>query len=163
MAMRIDSLRQLGAWRALAAHAQEIRATHLRELFAIDGGRGERLAAEAEGLYLDYSKNRVTDEALRLLVRLAEQRGLRERIDAMFAGVKINLTEDRAVLHVALRAPTGLRIEVDREHVVAKVHQVLTEMSRFVERVRSGEWKGATGKPIRNVVNIGIGPLTSAR
>jgi glucose-6-phosphate isomerase len=157
VATRIDSLRGLDAWQALARHAEAIRDVHLRDLFADDPDRGERLTVEAEDVYLDYAKNRVTDETLRLLVQLAEERGLRRRIDAMFAGEAINLTEDRAVLHVALRAPAGSRIEVDGADVVADVHDVLNRMSVFAERVRAGDWKGATGKPIRNVVNIGIG------
>jgi glucose-6-phosphate isomerase len=157
VATRIDSLRQLDAWQELATHADEIRDVHLRDLFAGDRDRGERLAVEAEDVYLDYSKNRVTDQTLRLLVQLAEERGLRQRIDAMFAGAAINSTEDRAVLHVALRAPEGTRIEVGGADVVADVHEVLNRMSVFAERVRAGHWKGATGKPVRNVVNIGIG------
>jgi glucose-6-phosphate isomerase len=152
-----NSLRQLSAWQALARHADEIRNRHLRDLFADDRDRGERLAIEAEGIYFDYSKNRITDETLGLLLQLAEKRGLPDRIEAMFAGDRINLTEDRAVLHVALRAPVGARIEVDGENVTAKVHDVLSRMAVFANRVRSGEWKGATGKPVRNVVNIGIG------
>ena len=157
MATTIDSLRRLDAWQALARHADVIRDLHLRDLFAEDRDRGERLAIEAEDVYFDYSKNRVTDQTLRLLVQLAEERGLRQRIDAMFAGEAINPTEDRAVLHVALRAPAGTRIEVDGADVVADVHDVLNRMSLFAERVRAGHWKGATGKPVRNVVNIGIG------
>jgi glucose-6-phosphate isomerase len=157
VATRIDSLRGLDAWQALAGHADEIRELHLRDLFAEDRSRGERLVLEAEGVYLDYSKNRVTDQSLRLLLQLAEERGLRQRIDAMFAGDAINSTEDRAVLHVALRAPEGSRIEVGGADVVAKVHDVLNRMSVFAERVRAGRWNGATGKPVRNVVNIGIG------
>ena len=157
MATRIDSLRRLDAWQALARHADEIGDLHLRDLFAEDRDRGERLAVEAEDIYLDYSKNRITDQTLRLLVQLAEERGLRPRIDAMFAGEAINPTEDRAVLHVALRAPVGSRIEVDGADVVADVQDVLNRMSVFAERVRAGHWKGATGKPLRNVVNIGIG------
>jgi glucose-6-phosphate isomerase len=153
----IASLRDTAAWRALESHANELRDLHLRDLFARDSGRGERLTVEAEGLYLDYSKNRITDETVRLLVGLAEECGVAERRDAMFAGERINVTEDRAVLHVALRAPTGATIEVDGENVVPKVHEVLDRMSDFAERVRSGEWKGHTGKRIRNVVNIGIG------
>jgi glucose-6-phosphate isomerase len=145
------------AWRALAEHHTAIRERHLRELFAEDPGRGERLAVEAMGLYLDYSKNRITDETLRLLLQLAEESGLRARIDAMFRGEKINATEGRAVLHVALRAPKGATILVDGENVVPGVHAVLDRMSDFVDRVRSGAWKGHTGKRIRNVVNIGIG------
>ena len=157
MATRIDSLRRLDAWQALARHAGEIRDVHLRDLFAEDRDRGERLALEAEGVYLDYSKNRVTDDTLRLLVQLAEERGLRQRIDAMFAGDRINATEDRAALHVALRAPAGSRIDVGGTDVVSNVQHVLYRMSVFSERVRAGDWKGATGKPVRNVVNIGIG------
>jgi glucose-6-phosphate isomerase len=157
VATRIDSLRSLDAWQALARHAEEIRDLHLRDLFAEDRDRGERLALEAEGIYLDYSKNRVTADTLELLVQLAEERGLRQRIEAMFAGNPINSTEDRAVLHVALRAPAGARIDVDGADVVAHVHDVLNRMSVFAERVRAGRWKGATGKPVRNVVNIGIG------
>jgi glucose-6-phosphate isomerase len=151
------SLPETAAWQALSAHFSEIRETHLRELFAEDPGRGERLTLEAEGIYLDYSKNRITDETIRLLIRLAEERRLAERRDAMFAGEKINLTEDRAVLHVALRAPREQRIEVDGEDIVPKVHEVLDRMAAFAERVRTGEWKGHTGKRIRNVINIGIG------
>jgi len=145
------------AWRALGDHYQTIRDVHLRALFAEDPQRGERLTAEAAGLYLDYSKNRVTDETLRLLLRLAEESGLRARIDAMFSGEKINVTENRAVLHVALRAPAGASIMVDGEDVVPGVHQVLDKMAAFSDRVRGGDWTGYTGKRIRNVVNIGIG------
>jgi glucose-6-phosphate isomerase len=157
VATTINSLRQLDAWQALARHADEIRDLHLRDLFADDLDRGERLAVEAEGVYLDYSKNRATDETIELLLQLAEERGLRDRIEAMFAGDAINTTEDRAVLHIALRTPAGARIEVDGDDVAARVHDVLNRMSAFAERVRAGDWKGATGKPIRNVVNIGIG------
>jgi len=145
------------AWKALQAHAQEMKARTLRELFAADAARGERLTAEAAGIFLDYSKNRVTDETLRLLVRLAEDCGLRAKIDAMFRGDKINITEDRAVLHVALRAPKGEKIFVDGEDVVPGVHAVLEKMAGFADRVRSGAWKGHTGKRIRKVINIGIG------
>ena len=145
------------AWKALEAHHREIRGVHLRKLFADDPARGERLTAEAAGLFLDYSKNRVTDETLRLLVQLAEESGLRARIDAMFRGEKINVTENRAVLHVALRAPRDASIVVDGKNVVPEVHAVLDKMAGFANRVRSGEWKGHTGKRIRNVVNIGIG------
>ncbi len=144
-------------WAALQRHHDEIKDVHLRRLFAEDAGRGERLTAEALGIFLDYSKNRVTDETLRLLFRLAEGRGLRARIDAMFRGDKINSTEQRAVLHIALRAPKGRSIVVDGEDVVPAVHAVLDKMSAFAERIRSGQWKGHTGKRIRNVVNIGIG------
>jgi glucose-6-phosphate isomerase len=144
-------------WHALQRHLESIKPVHLRELFAADGNRGERLIAEAAGLYLDYSKHRVTDETLRLLRELADACGVRKRIDAMFRGDKINTTEDRAVLHVALRAPAGESILVDGQDVVPAVHSVLDRMAAFCERVRSGEWKGHTGKRIRNVVNIGIG------
>ncbi|HYA16270.1 MAG TPA: glucose-6-phosphate isomerase [Bryobacteraceae bacterium] len=145
------------AWQALESHYEAIRGMHLRDLFARDPGRGERLTVEAAGLFLDYSKNRITDETIALLMRLATESGLRERIDAMFRGDKINVTENRAVLHVALRAPRGASILVDGGNVVPQVHAVLDSMSAFADRIRSGEWKGHTGKPIRNVVNIGIG------
>ena len=145
------------AWKALEAHYKKVRRMHLRKLFADDPNRGERLAAQAVGLYLDYSKNRITDETLRLLFELAEESGLRARIDAMFAGEKINITEKRAVLHVALRAPKGASIVVDGTNVVPQVHAVLEKMADFSTRVRSGSWKGHTGKRIRNVINIGIG------
>jgi len=151
------ALRDTEAWRALEQHAEEMRGTHLRDLFAADATRGERLSVEAEGLYLDYSKNRITGETLKLLLALADERGVTERRDAMFAGEKINITESRAVLHVALRAPQGERIEVDGEDVVPMVHEVLDRMADFADRIRSGEWKGHTAKRIRNVVNIGIG------
>ena len=134
-----------------------MRPLHLRQLFADDPKRGERLTLEAAGIYLDYSKNRITDETVALLVQLAEESGLRARIDAMFRGEKINVTEKRAVLHVALRAPRGASIVVDGENVVPQVHAVLDKMADFADRVRSGAWKGHTGKRIRNVVNIGIG------
>src|ERR1700684_1938141 len=145
------------AWSALASHYKTVSKLHLRQFFADDPKRGERLAVEAVGLYLDYSKNRVTDETLRLLLQLAEESGLRARIDAMFHGEKINITEKRAVLHVALRAPRDESIVVDGENVVPGVHAVLDRMADFSNRVRSGEWKGQTGKRIRNVINIGIG------
>jgi glucose-6-phosphate isomerase len=145
------------AWKALAAHYKTISKLHLRQLFADDPKRGQRMAIEAVGLYLDYSKNRVTDETLDLLLQLAEQSGLRERIDAMFSGEKINITEKRAVLHVALRAPKDESILVDGKNVVPEVHAVLDRMADFSNRLRSGEWKGHTGKRIRNVINIGIG------
>jgi glucose-6-phosphate isomerase len=145
------------AWDALEAHYDEIRGLHLRKLFADDPERGEQLTAEAAGIYLDYSKNRVTAETLKLLFDLAEAVGLRARIDAMFRGEKINASEQRAVLHVALRAPKGASIIVDGENVVPGVHAVLDRMADFSDRIRSGEWKGYTGKRIRNVVNIGIG------
>src|SRR5438105_5050223 len=145
------------SWKALQVHRNDIGERHLRTLFAADGTRGERLTAEAVGIYLDYSKNRVTDETVTLLCRLAEECGLRERIDAMFRGDKINATENRAVLHVALRAPRGVSITVDGKNVVPEVHAVLDAMTDFANRVRSGAWKGHTGKRIRNVINIGIG------
>src|SRR6201987_3717535 len=151
------SLRSLPAWKALETHYSAARELQLRQLFADDPKRGERLALEAVGLYLDYSKNRVTDETIKLLLQLAEESGLRARIDAMFNGEKINITEKRAVLHVALRAPKDASILVDGKNVVPEVHAVLDRMSAFSERVRSGEWKGHTGKRIRNVINIGIG------
>ncbi|MGN6699133.1 MAG: glucose-6-phosphate isomerase, partial [Thermomicrobiales bacterium] len=150
-------LTQRPAWQALQQHYQQVRDRHLRDLFAADPKRGERLVAEGAGLYLDYSKHRVTDETLRLLVQLAEEVGLRERIDAMFGGQKINVTEDRAVLHVALRAPRDATIMVDGENVVPQVHEVLDRMANFADRVRSGAWTGYTGKRIRAVINIGIG------
>ena len=145
------------SWKALKAHAEQIRGRHLRELFAEDASRGERLTVEAEGIFLDYSKNRVTDETLKRLVQLAEESGLKARTEAMFAGEKINITENRAVLHVALRAPKSEKIFVDGEDVVPGVHEVLDKMAAFADRIRSGEWKGHTGKHIRNIVNIGIG------
>jgi glucose-6-phosphate isomerase len=145
------------AWKALEAHSKQIRETHFRNLFADDPRRGERFTVEALGIYLDYSKNRVTEETLRLLIQLAEESGLQTRIDAMFRGEKINITEKRAVLHIALRAPRGTSILVDGEDVVPSVHAVLDRMSDFSNRIRSGAWKGHTGKRIRNVINIGIG------
>ncbi len=145
------------AWKALEAHYQQVRGLHLRKLFGDDPDRGERMTAEAVGLYLDYSKNRITGETLKLLVQLAEESGLRTRIDAMFQGEKINFTEKRAVLHIALRAPKGSTIVVDGENVVPLVHAVLDKMADFSNRVRSGAWLGHTGKRIRNVINIGIG------
>ena len=145
------------AWKALAAHYKNVSKLHLRELFADDPKRGQRMALDAVGLYLDYSKNRVTDETIELLLQLAAESGLRGRIDAMFSGEKINITEQRAVLHVALRAPKDESIFVDGKNVVPEVHAVLDRMSDFSDRVRSGEWKGHTGKRIRNVINIGIG------
>ena len=148
---------QQPAWQALEKHHQQLSDTHLRQLFADDPHRGERLALEAAGIYLDYSKNRITDETIRLLLQLAEECGLRKSIDAMFSGEKINITENRAVLHVALRAARDQSIIVDGEDVVPKVHAVLDAMSAFANRIRSGAWKGHTGKRIRNVVNIGIG------
>src|SRR5580692_3191367 len=157
MTAGIQSLTGRPGWKALESHHQKVREVHLRQLFADDPKRGERLTTEAVGLYLDYSKNRVTDETLKLLFQLAEECGLRDRIDAMFRGEKINITENRAVLHVALRSPRGTSIVVDGENVVPQVHAVLDKMSDFANRVRSGAWKGHTGKSIRNVVNIGIG------
>jgi glucose-6-phosphate isomerase len=153
----IPPLRQRPAWDALAQHYEQIRGLHLRELFAQDDTRGERLVAEAAGLYLDYSKNRITDETLRLLVALAEQSGLRERTEAMFRGDRINVSENRPVLHIALRMPKGSSLILDGVNVVEQVHEVLDRMSAFANRVRSGDWTGYTGRPIRNVVNIGIG------
>jgi len=155
--MAVTPLRDRKAWQALERHHGEIAGTHLRELFGSDPGRGERLAAEACGIYLDYSKNRVTDETMRLLVELAEESGVPERRDAMFRGEHINVSEDRAVLHVALRMPEGESLVVDGVDVVREVHEVLGRMAGFASRIRSGEWKGHTGKPIRNIVNIGIG------
>src|SRR5262245_48589143 len=145
------------SWKALESHYKKVSKLHLRELFGKDPERGKRMAVEAVGLYLDYSKNRITDETLELLLRLGEEAGLQSRIDAMFSGEKINLTENRAVLHTALRAPRSASIVVDGEDVVPKVHAVLDKMADFSDRVRSGAWKGHTGKRIRNVVNIGIG------
>jgi glucose-6-phosphate isomerase len=153
----IPSLTTRPAWKALAAHCATARALTLRALFAVDPARGQRFAAEAAGIHLDYSKNRVTDETLALLVRLANECGLRSRIDAMFRGERINVSEDRAVLHVALRAPKGAAIVVDGENVVPAVHAVLDRMAAFADRVRAGAWTGHTGQPIGNVVNIGIG------
>jgi glucose-6-phosphate isomerase len=145
------------SWKALESHHQEVSKQHLRDLFAEDPQRGERMALEAVGLYFDYSKNRITDETLKLLFRLAEESGLPSRIEAMFSGEKINRTENRAVLHTALRAPRDASIVVDGENVVPKIHAVLDKMAHFADRVRNGQWNGYTGKRIRNVVNIGIG------
>ena len=150
-------LRERPAWAALERHADEVRGLHLRDLFASDPTRGERLAAEGADIYLDYSKNRITDDTLRLLLALARESGLAERAEAMFRGDRINTTENRSVLHVALRMPKGTSLVVEGRDVVADVHEVLDRMSAFAERVRSGAWTGHTGKPIRNVVNIGIG------
>jgi glucose-6-phosphate isomerase len=155
--MTTTRLRERPAWSALEQHHGEIRDAHLRDLFASDSARGERLAAEGAGLYLDYSKNRITDETLRLLLQLAHESGLAERTEAMFRGDRINVSENRSVLHVALRMPKGSSLVVDGADVVANVHEVLDRMAAFTDRIRSGEWKGHTGKPIRNVVNIGIG------
>jgi glucose-6-phosphate isomerase len=157
MTRQIAPLTERETWKALAAHHQQIRKLHLRQLFADDPKRGERMTAEGAGLYLDYSKNRITAQTLKLLLQLADESGLRERIDAMFRGDKINITENRAVLHVALRAPRGASIVVDGGNVVPEVHAVLDKMTDFSNRVRSGEWKGHSGKRIRNVINIGIG------
>jgi glucose-6-phosphate isomerase len=153
----IPPLRERSAWAKLEAHHPEIERTHLRELFDADPGRGERFTAEGAGLFLDYSKNRITDDTLALLLALARESGLEERRAAMFAGERINVSENRSVLHVALRMPKDSSLEVEGTDVVAEVHGVLDRMAAFVERVRSGEWKGHTGQPIRNVVNIGIG------
>ncbi len=157
MPAKLTPLTKRPTWKALAAHYKQARAWHLRELFAEDPKRGERLTAEAVGLYLDYSKHRITDETLALLLQLAEESGLRERIDAMFRGERINVTEKRAVLHVALRAPRETSIVVDGDNVVPQVHAVLDKMADFSNRLRSGAWKGHTGKPIKNIINIGIG------
>jgi len=155
--IKVKPLTSLAAWKQLKSHAREMAGMHLRTLFEDDPERGERMTAEGAGLFLDYSKNRVKDETLKILLALAEESKLREHTEAMFSGQKINITEKRAVLHVALRAPKSQSILVDGEDVVPKVHEVLDRMSAFCDRVRSGEWKGYTGKPIRNVVNIGIG------
>ena len=154
---RTRSTSRHAAWQALAGHYETMRGLQLRDLFADDPARGERMTAEAAGVYLDYSKNRVNEETLKLLIELAQQSGLRARIDAMFGGEKINVTENRAVLHVALRAPRGASILVDGKNVVPEVHAVLDKMGDFANRVRSGQWKGHSGKRIRDVVNIGIG------
>ncbi len=155
--MTIPPLRERPAFDALAKHHSELVGRHLRELFAEDPDRGERLCAEAAGLYLDYSKNRITDETMRLLLQLAEQSGLEQHRDAMFAGERINVSENRSVLHVALRMPKGASVAVDGTDVVAEVHEVLDRMAGFATRIRSGDWKGHTGRAIRNIVNIGIG------
>jgi len=152
-----QQLTQLASWNALEKHSQQMKTVTLRDLFAQDTARGERLTAAADGVFLDYSKNRITDETLKLLLALADEIGLRGKIDAMFRGDKINITENRAVLHVALRAPKDEQIVVDGKNVVPEVHEVLDKMSAFADRVRSGQWKGSTGKRIRNVINIGIG------
>ena len=153
----IPPLRDRRAWSALETHYEQLRGLHLRQLFADDATRGERLTAEGAGLFLDYSKNRITDETLKLLIELAEQSGLAERTEAMFTGERINVSENRSVLHVALRMPKGSTLMVDGVNVVEQVHEVLDRMGAFAERVRSGDWKGHTGKAIRNIVNIGIG------
>ncbi|MBV8099179.1 MAG: glucose-6-phosphate isomerase [Verrucomicrobia bacterium] len=157
MTPAIQSLTGRPAWKALEAHFQKVRDLHLRQLFADDQERGERFVVEGAGLYLDYSKNRITSETVSLLLQLADECGLRDKIEAMFRGDKINITENRAVLHVALRAPEGATITVDGQNVVPEVHAVLDKMATFSERVRSGVWTGHTGKRIRNVINIGIG------
>jgi glucose-6-phosphate isomerase len=157
MTTTIKPLTKRPAWKALAAHHKQIQKLHLRKLFAADAKRGEKLTAEAAGLFLDYSKNRVTEKTLKLLLQLADESGLRAKIDAMFAGEKINVTENRAVLHVALRAPREAKILVDGKNVVPEVHAVLDKMAAFSNRVRSGEWKGHTGKRIKNIINVGIG------
>ena len=156
-AAQTTPLRERAAWPALQKHFEEIRGLHLREIFARDPGRGERLQAQAAGLHLDYSKNRITDRTIALLIDLAQECGLRERTEAMFAGERINVSENRSVLHVALRMPKGESLIVDGVDVVAEVNAVLDRMSVFADRVRSGDWRGYTGKPIRNVINIGIG------
>ena len=155
--MPIQPLRKRPAYAALAEHHAKIEGSHLRELFAQDPTRGERLTAEAVGLYLDYSKNRMTEETLSLLLQLAEQSELERHRDAMFAGERINVSENRSVLHVALRMPKGTSLVVDGTDVVAEVHEVLDRMADFATKIRTGAWKGHTGKPIRNIVNIGIG------
>ena len=157
MTAHLEPLTARPAWRALEGHYQKIRKAHLRDLFADDPKRGERMAVEALGIYLDYSKNRITDETVKLLSQLAVESGLPSCIDAMFRGEKINATENRAVLHVALRAPKETSIVVDSENVVPQVHAVLDKMADFSHRVRNGAWKCHTGKRIRNVINIGIG------
>ena len=157
MTAGIARLSERQAWKALTAHHTNVRELHLRKLFTDDPTRGERMTVEALDLYLDYSKNRITDETLKLLFQLANESNLRARIDAMFRGEKINITEHRAVLHVALRAPKDASIVVDGENVVPRVHAVLDRMTDFSNRIRSGAWKGSTGKRIRNIVNIGIG------
>jgi len=153
----LGPLREQAAWGKLERHFAEIRGTHLRDLFAADRERGERLVADGAGLHLDFSKNRITDETLLLLGELASERGVEERREAMFGGEHINVSENRAVLHVALRMPRNRSLVVDGVDVVKEVHETLDRMSDFCERVRAGEWLGHTGKPIRNVVNIGIG------
>ena len=157
MAGRLKSATRRQAWKALSAHYKQIKDIHLRKFFADDPQRGERFSVDAVGIFLDYSKNRINDETLKLLLQLAAESGLRERIDAMFRGEKINVSEKRAVLHVALRAPKDEVISTDGKNVVPEVHAVLDKMAAFSDRVRSGEWKGHTGKRIRNVINVGIG------
>jgi glucose-6-phosphate isomerase len=152
-----SGLTALPAWHALTAHFEQVRDLHLRSLFADDPSRGQRLVAEGAGLYLDYSKNRITDDTVRLLLALADECGLRDRIEAMFRGEKINTTEGRAVLHVALRAPRDASIILDGDNVVPHVHEVLDRMVAFVGQVRDGQWRGHTGQRVRTVINIGIG------
>ena len=155
--MSVPALHLRPAWALLKKHHRKIRRTHLRQLFAKDRERGEKLVVEAGGLYFDYSKNRITDETMGLLLQLASESGLGDRIEAMFRGDKINTSEKRAVLHVALRAPRGASIMHDGQNVVPEVHAVLDKVAAFADRLRSGDWKGHTGKRIRNVINIGIG------
>jgi glucose-6-phosphate isomerase len=157
MTVGLQSIKECRAWKALESHREKIGELHLRKLFADDPKRGERMASEAVGLYLDYSKNRVTDETIQLLLQLAEECGLRSRIDSMFRGEKINITENRSVLHVALRAPKGSSLVVDGKDVIPPVHAVLEKMADLSDRIRSGAWTGHTGRRIRNVINIGIG------
>jgi glucose-6-phosphate isomerase len=153
----IEPITERKAWKALGDHYKNVEKLHLRNLFADDPKRGERLTLEAVGIFLDYSKNRITDETIKLLLELAEESSVEARIDAMFQGEKINITEKRAVLHIALRAPKSSSIVVDGHNVVPQVHAVLDKMANFSDRVRSGAWKGHTGKRIRNIINIGIG------
>ena len=157
----MTNLRERAAWQALAAHHAQLHGTQLRDLFATDAKRGERLTAKGAGLYLDYSKNRINDETLRLLITLADECGLRDRIDAMWRGDKINTTEQRAVLHIALRARRDEKFLVDGMNIVPQVHEVLDRMTAFAERVRSGEWKGHSGRRIRNIL-AGIAPRMKA-
>lgn len=157
MTIKVPPLPDRPAWKALSEHYDTLKNLHLRQLFADDSSRGKRLSLDVAGIYFDYSKNRVTDETLRLLIQLAEQSGLRQRIEAMFAGERINLTENRPALHIALRAPRGASLMIDGENVVPHVHRVLDNMSAFCKRVCSGEWRGFTGQRIKNIINIGIG------
>jgi len=155
-APKILELTKRKAWKALHAHYEKIHGLHLRELFAKDPKRGERMTAEAAGIFLDYSKNRITNETIKILIQLAEESGLRWQIDAMFRGDKINFTENRAVLHIALRAPKGMSLLVDGENVLPQVHAILDKMTEFSNRVRNDQWKGHTGKRIRNVINLSL-------
>src|ERR1700727_1539850 len=157
MKSNLKPLTQRAAWKALATHHKQIQKLHLRKLFADDAKRGPKFSVEAAGLFLDYSKNRITDKTLKLLLQLADESGVRAKIDAMFSGEKINITENRAVLHTALRAPRDAVILVDGKNVVPEVHAVLDKLPAFSKRIRSGEWKGFTGKPIKNIINVGIG------